>query len=148
MSRGFFVFAVLCCMSLVVLGQTLPYQDATVINRGLSYLVMSQNPDGSWTQTGDDYRAASVTTARAAEALLRWNNRGFGDFSEPVSRALGWLARQDTGQRAVPFRSEDGISLQPGHGRRSRCGVVRRPDANDDSAHRRRDPLYISAAMV
>ncbi|MCD4652539.1 hypothetical protein K8T06_01230, partial [bacterium] len=77
------------------------YLSPDKVSLGLNYLLSQQNPDGSWSQTGDDYRAASVTTARTAEALLYWSCRGFGDFTPQISQANQWLSEHENGETEI-----------------------------------------------
>ena len=64
------------------------------IEAALGYLIQSQSSDGSWTSS--TLKASSVTTARAAEALLKWRTESSVPSDAALARAWVRLAARDS----------------------------------------------------
>lgn len=64
------------------------------IDRGLKYLLTSQNPDGSWSMKNGDYAIAGTSLGLMA-FMVEGHFPGFGQYAEPLNRAKNYLIKRN-----------------------------------------------------
>ena len=67
---------------------------AKAIDRGLKYLIASQNPDGSWSMENGDYSIAGTSLALMA-FMVEGHFPGFGEYGDTLDRAKDYLIKRN-----------------------------------------------------
>ena len=63
------------------------------IDRGLQYLLSSQNPDGSWSSANGDFKIAGTSLGLMA-FMVKGHFPGFGRYGEALDRAKNYLLKR------------------------------------------------------
>ncbi|MBC8373095.1 MAG: terpene cyclase/mutase family protein [Planctomycetes bacterium] len=63
------------------------------IDKGLKYLISSQNKNGSWDGDGEGYRAVGITSLALMAFMSKAQFPGSGPYAKPLDRAKDWLLK-------------------------------------------------------
>lgn len=64
---------------------------STAIDRGLEFLLATQNEDGSWDSDGEGGHAVAITSLALMAFMANAHFPGFGPHAEPLDRGVDWL---------------------------------------------------------
>ena len=64
------------------------------IDKGLKFLLTTQNKDGSWDSDGQGGRAVGITSLVLMAFMSKAHFPGFGDYGEQLDRGMKWLLKE------------------------------------------------------